>query len=986
MNEELFLNIPSEARFQLDRTRFFSNKNVDNSALKLYAKQFMMIDASFISNSVSKSPLIYVENDGYGEHIIENMLVSYSRAAQNNGGVIYLGLSSHLLLRNALIQNASSISGSSIFALGKNNLTVENSTFIGSISLASGGAILLSDNSILYVFNSHFINCASGANGGSIFLGASSTFYAFHSKFEGSYASVFGGSFFLSGYSRTFLEFCDIYNSTGFHGGSFYLQSNSLISLRSSNLCYNLAYTEGGAIYANFSVQVMFFKSVFFKNVALNGGLLYCIGNCGVISTHSVAESNEASEYGGVIWSNRSALEFYDSVIVSNRALSGGALFLGKTSSLSSIDSAFLNNSATVAVSIGCSKNSGIGGVLYAETLEDVSFQISKSSFASNYAQLFGNTFGAFRALDASTLDSIISSNSIFNDRARGNGISTWIRNAKIWLEIDRVYQSEEFAIYLRLQDYLGKVVFVEYCSFVVHAQLNSSLYAYETLLESEPRDVAFVDSNRNVSLGASYRFNFRFSFANAILQFPKADAVLNYSIWITIEALGSVIQSNFVHIDVLLCPAGYALEADVVRFYTCVPCLAGAFANSSASWITRCSKCPSGKFSSALSTDCTSCPKGQFSGEEGQAYRCIDCPAGTFASLESQTHCQRCIEGEFNDRSGSSFCSKCPSSSTTFEQGSSSIRDCVCPSGKFGVAGEGDCRDCPNYKGLSCEKNSSVPFVFEGYWRNPDDPIGVQKCFPEFACLASGFESSVGCLPGYTGVRCGQCESGRFRSSQECLECPSHELILFVFVAIILSFVAILVYVLITPSKSTSRFSIRAILSAVQAVGVLSRFLDQTQQSKTLSWILTFLDLSNFNLEILFAFDCLSELEFWSLFSLKIFFIVLMFAVVCGSGFLLTRCWKGKDNKQASPIHKSISFFLMILSTLFFYVLSSILSSFRCYPQDDGSYTLLSSPSYNCYDKQWLNYFFVIFLGICIVIAVPFTIGMILFKNRNQR
>jgi hypothetical protein len=79
------------------------------------------------------------------------------------------------------------------------------------------------------------------------------------------------------------------------------------------------------------------------------------------------------------------------------------------------------------------------------------------------------------------------------------------------------------------------------------------------------------------------------------------------------------------------------------------------------------------------------------------------------------------------------------------------------------------------------------------------------------------------------------------------------------------------------------------------------------------------------------------------------------------------------------------MSTFLMFLTTLYTFVLSMTFSAFRCAPQDDGSYTLLPSPSLDCYDSIWYNHLGVIIVGILVISCVPVILFWILYRNRHN-
>jgi hypothetical protein len=130
--------------------------------------------------------------------------------------------------------------------------------------------------------------------------------------------------------------------------------------------------------------------------------------------------------------------------------------------------------------------------------------------------------------------------------------------------------------------------------------------------------------------------------------------------------------------------------------------------------------------------------------------------------------------------------------------------------------------------------------------------------------------------------------------------------------------------------------------------------------------------------------------MDFWNSFTLKIVSLIVVFAFMYITGFLSTKYQvlkKTNNNLRfASPLDKSLHLFLMLLTTLYTYVLSSIFSAFRCYPQDDETFTLLSSPALDCYDSVWYKNLWIIVIGVLILCAVPTSLFLILRRNRNRR
>jgi hypothetical protein len=75
---------------------------------------------------------------------------------------------------------------------------------------------------------------------------------------------------------------------------------------------------------------------------------------------------------------------------------------------------------------------------------------------------------------------------------------------------------------------------------------------------------------------------------------------------------------------------------------------------------------------------------------------------------------------------------------------------------------------------------------------------------------------------------------------------------------------------------------------------------------------------------------------------------------------------------------------YLMMMTSLYPFILSNSMSAFRCFTQEDGSVTLLGDPSLNCYDDDWNSNLFAIVFGLFVLISVPCAVGWILFSFRK--
>jgi hypothetical protein len=353
------------------------------------------------------------------------------------------------------------------------------------------------------------------------------------------------------------------------------------------------------------------------------------------------------------------------------------------------------------------------------------------------------------------------------------------------------------------------------------------------------------------------YQVSPRFEFAIIALEFPSAYSSFDILISVKLRLYDFVIQSNEKSMRVGLCSFGNILvTADSRSLYKCIPCLSGAFVEFSNESIAFCSKCESGRYSKALAMTCEDCASGYFANEKGQADFCTACSPGTFSNFERSTSCISCAQSRYNSFSGQSYCHSCPFDLITLLPGSSLFENCLCPSGKFGIAGAGPCRTCPNWKGVKCEVNSSIPFVLDGFWRSSEDVSLIQECFPSSACPSIGYSSDNLCALGYSGKRCGSCAENYFRSDRECEKCPE-DWISWIILVVIVSVFLIVFAIVFSPaffSAGRSSNSVHLAVIAVQSLGVISRFMNENGQSKSLDVMLALFDVTNLNFGLFFS------------------------------------------------------------------------------------------------------------------------------------
>jgi hypothetical protein len=887
-------------------------------------------------------------------------------------GCIYSSISNEIILRDSLFSQNSAVfsSGGAIFIGALSRLIIVNSSISAFTSLFNGGILFMDTLSNATVYNSSFLNSRSDIKGGSVFISEGCRFIAENASFRNSASNI---------------------------GGIFYLQKGSFLSLRSSILQNGLAFREGGAFYVSEDTFLDIRNSYFLRNAAFDGGVFYLnekLRNYSIWNSSFV--SNSAVSCGGVIFSNiGSLLNLSSNIFKESTAALGGVIYSRSGFKYILLGNIFVNNSAYVLSGSDCFHISGLGGVAFilSNSSEIIYSEISNNLFSYNTGERCGGVFGILESVNESFLVQIRRFGVYEGNRGRyGADFGTSIKKLTAYFADNShpsLYIGDPLVMYLQIKDYFDQIVDIGACSIKMISQPVIDLGSSSVKLNLNPGSF----DSLSVDLNGTYALEYRFIYQEAVPVFPNVDLELTYTVWIELEQFGRVYVSNSLNVSIRLCRFGYVLEADPVEIYKCVPCLAGAFVNSSSEYPAICSKCPVGRFSNERSSSCLNCQVGKFSSNSGQADSCISCPLGLYSNSNEQSSCKSCESGRYSVRSGISVCSLCPGKFTTMQSKSIQRMSCVCPSGTFGIiTKDDDCLPCPKYAGLKCDSNSSVPFVEQGFWRTANDIVRVHQCIPLKSCPSSGYSAETICSEGYRGKRCGDCIFNHFRSNQDCVECQYNWIPITVFVLISLAFLSFFAFSLLTNNlHENGRFPIRSILASIQTLGVLSRFSESFHDSATLSTVLSLADISNFNFGVFFAFECIvREFSFWDSFTLKTVLIIIVFSFIFLVGmfftFLKSRIKSLRLKLVANPLDKSIAAFLMLLTSLYTFVLSSILSAFRCFPQGDGSYTLIPSPSLDCYDSIWYDHLGIIAIAIVLICIIPIGLFAILFLNRNQR
>jgi hypothetical protein len=130
-------------------------------------------------------------------------------------------------------------------------------------------------------------------------------------------------------------------------------------------------------------------------------------------------------------------------------------------------------------------------------------------------------------------------------------------------------------------------------------------------------------------------------------------------------------------------------------------------------------------------------------------------------------------------------------------------------------------------------------------------------------------------------------------------------------------------------------------------------------------------------------------ENEFWKVHKVKVFFPIEFFLLTilasCTHYEFKRKFPPGRSSSLKNSLESAVGIYLSVLAGMYIYVLTMSLEPFRCFQQVDGSFTLVASPNYDCYDREWNhNKGFIIF-GVLHIVAIPVAIAFLLFWGKKN-
>jgi hypothetical protein len=311
-------------------------------------------------------------------------------------------------------------------------------------------------------------------------------------------------------------------------GGSIYARLKSNIVLKNCIFESNQVEFYGGALYLSANSSILLEAVVFRKCQAQNGGAPYIEGGKRIDIWNSSFLINLAYSKGGAVFANE--MEYFNiigSIFFGQTALNGGAIFFQLVNALVLLDSHFFNNTAISSVGTECSEISGSGGALFISQtfFEWNKISIFNTTFDFNSAYKFGGALG-FIVLEKlyNTDDSL---KFVSNHASYGNDLGTVAQRISSNVSLSTLFYDDELTFRFQISDYLNQSVDVGSCALrlfsrlsLVPSEMMDYFQVYKNLLILTPAE--FSSTNLMKQYDDSYSTNARFVFQEAIPIFLK--------------------------------------------------------------------------------------------------------------------------------------------------------------------------------------------------------------------------------------------------------------------------------------------------------------------------------------------------------------------------------------------------------------------------------------------------------------------------------
>lgn len=367
--------------------------------------------------------------------VLADTITIQDNVASKDGGAAYVTSSANLQITGCTVTgNSASRDGGAFLILSQSKFNSIRSTLKANSAKNNGGVVSVDSSSVTFDTTRAEANVAT-RNGGVFVVANRGSVSVANSDLIANVASTGnGGVFYGSGKLRMESSRANYNVASRGHGGALFLNTATDVQVKTSDLMYNVAFKNGGAIYAielSSSVENVIADGVrISSNNVLTGfgGGVY-VDNCKLTFVNTVLFNNSASNElspsvnggsligsGGALFGGKRAnIVLSAPTLEANTApIAGGAVFLTSTSTLTVNQATFLSNVAGAKAATALNTAMGVGGAIYAEANSVLS--IRQTTFNKNTAGVEAGAVFAGLGVESTVVDSKFTNNAAGGD------------------------------------------------------------------------------------------------------------------------------------------------------------------------------------------------------------------------------------------------------------------------------------------------------------------------------------------------------------------------------------------------------------------------------------------------------------------------------------------------------------------------------------------------------------------------------------------
>ncbi|KRX00832.1 Pectin lyase fold/virulence factor [Pseudocohnilembus persalinus] len=332
-------------QLQIKNTQFIKNTQEIYGSISCSISFYVYItDCDFEENTIlnSHGTVINLQR-GYQNNILNNNIINnYSH--QSGGGVWASQIYQLIVSGNKIQKNYAFYYAGAIFYDTITNLSLDHNIFENNIATRIGGSIFFMNIREIKIEYDEYIQNYTPMSGGSILLQQCNKTEIISTKFNNNWAEDWGGALSALSCLEILLQNCFFLNNySGYSGGAIMSNNGLNIIIKNNLFQLNSALISGGALDLWINEQNVLESNVFINNFAPYGGAVYGL--------HS------------------DILKSFNNTFIGNIADEGGCYKIQFWQSLLFQNDSFIKNTSN-----------GYGGMMYAQSIESITFLFSEIS------------------------------------------------------------------------------------------------------------------------------------------------------------------------------------------------------------------------------------------------------------------------------------------------------------------------------------------------------------------------------------------------------------------------------------------------------------------------------------------------------------------------------------------------------------------------------------------------------------------------------